>query len=464
MGKHIILIFGVFLIAIILAGTGFAQPISDNVYVSPTGSDDTGTGTEENPFQTVMFGIIHVTDAGTVHLDEGTYDKNIDENSKDNNITIEKNVTIQGAKKDTTIIDGKNLYSLFYIPGDYTVNIKDLTIQNCKPDNECGAIVVKHGTLNVINCNFVNNEADDVGGAIANSGTVTVTNSLFNNNKATNRGGAIFNYGGTLTVTGSTFTGNSANMGGAIFIYPGMVKLSGNNFLNNDGNGIYIGYFLRNSGTNGISTIEINVNRIVGNTPYGLYVNLVPVGALAAGSDMIGFQVDATNNWWGSNNDPRTLSNAIYDPLNYADTSKWLVLKVSAVPVSVVYGSTSLVTASVVFNNLGEDTSLIGHIPDGTPITITTDIGNVGSKSVTRYTAAGIVSTIFRADDGLGTAHIYALLDGFMTPLPAEVVVTAASSVSAKTVPMQATGTPLLPLLVAAILMVGGVILPGRKK
>ena len=470
MKKLTVMILTTFLFAVVIAGTGFAYPSSDEVYISPTGSDDTGTGTEGDPFQTIMYGISHVSPNGTVYMDAGTYDKNINTASKDNNISIDRNVTIQGSGKDKTFIDGNSLYRIFYIAGNLQVTLKDLTIQNAgfNFNSESGAITLKTGTLNIINCNFINNKAEGVGGAIASSGTLTVNNCLFENNQATTAGGVIFNYndyGGTLTVTDSTFTGNSAPVGGGIFTYPATVKLVGNNFVNNDGSGIYIGYLYRNSGTNGVSTFEINVNRIVGNTPYGLYVNITPVGALAAGSDEITYPIDATNNWWGSNNDPRTLSDAIYDPQNYADTSKWLVLKISATPASVAYGSTSLVTASVIYNNLGEDTSSIGHIPNGTPITITTDIGNVGSKSVTRYTASGIVTTIFRADDGLGTAHIYALLDGFKTPVPAEVVVTsAASSVSAGTVEMQATGAPLLPLLVAVLLMVSGTILPVKKK
>lgn len=467
MKRLTLILLTTFLFAITIAGTGFAQPVGDDVYVSPTGSDDTGAGTEDDPFQTIMFGINHVADDGTVHLDEGTYDKHIDDDSKDNDISIEKDVTIQGAGKDQTFIDGNSLYQIFSIKGDYTVTLKDLTIQNCDPNTDGGAIILKDGTLNLINCNFINNAADSSGGAIASSGTLTVTNCYFNNNQATGTGGAISNFG-ILTVTGSTFTGNSANQGGAIFTYPGTVNVIGNNFLDNGGNAITIYPTAAGGEAAGAPTISynVNVNRIVGNTPYGLYIYLDDLINGAAASDSIPITlIDATNNWWGSNNDPRTLSDAIYDPLNYADTSKWLVLKIGANPSNILYGSTSLVTSSVIYNNLGEDTSSIGHIPDGTPLTIITNIGNVGSKSVTLYTASGIVSAILRANDGLGIAHLYAILDGFTTPLPALVEITAAAtSVSAKTVGMQVTGAPLVPLLLAVLLMMGGMVIPRMKK
>jgi hypothetical protein len=141
-----------------------------------------------------------------------------------------------------------------------------------------------------------------------------------------------------------------------------------------------------------------------------------------------------------------------------------LVLGINSNPTSVTFGSTSLITASVIYNNLGEDTSSIGNIPDGTPITITTDIGNVGSKSVTLYTAGGIVSAILRANDGLGIAHLYAILDGFSTPLPAQVIVTAAaSSVSVKTIGMQETGTPIIPIVLGILMVLGGIFNTSKK-
>lgn len=159
------------------------------------------------------------------------------------------------------------------------------------------------------------------------------------------------------------------------------------------------------------------------------------------------------------------MPSAIYDPNNFADTSKWLVLKVSANPHNVAFGGTSLVTASVIYNNLGEDTSSIGHIPDGTPITLTTDIGNVGSKQVTRYTVGGIVTTILRANDGLGIAHVYAILDGFMTPVPAQVVIVEAASVKtlSKTIGMQKTGTPLVPIVLALLMVLGGIFSSSKR-
>lgn len=463
MKKQTLLLLATFLLALALAGSSYAIPASD-VYVSPDGNDNTGTGTVDNPFQTVGKGIDSSV-GGTVYLAAGTYDQDNGGVHTDYGINIEKDVTIQGAGKDKTFIDANGMDRIFRIADGYTVTIKDLTLMNGDA-SKGGAIKVRPGaTLNVVNCNLRDNCADQ-GGAIYNFGTTTVTNSLFENNEVLPNfsGGAIYTqYGSSLTVKGSTFTGNKdiSDHGGAIFATGSvMLQLIGNNFLNNIGNAIYIDYMPTRNGPPSAS-YTINVNRIVGNTPYGLYISTLINKVAAAGENGIIHPIDATNNWWGSNNDPRTLTSAIYDPDNFADTSKWLVLKVSAKPNNVVFRGTSLVTASVIYNNLGEDTSSIGHIPDGTPITITTDIGNVGSKQVTRYTVGGIVTTILRANDGTGIAHIYAILDGFMTPLPAEVVVVAAAG--AQTVGMQETGTPLAPIVLAILMVLGGISSTSKK-
>lgn len=465
--KQTLLVLTAFLVAVAISGASYANGMTD-VYVSPDGDDTTGTGDETDPFETVGKGIDTVTAGGTVNLAAGTYDQDNGGVSTDYGINIAKDLTIQGAGKDQTFIDAMGLDRIFRIDNGYTVTLKDLTIMNGDTSGKGGAVKVRPGsTLNIINCNFIDNTADE-GGAIYNFGTTTATNCLFQGNVAEGEdsGGAIYSdCGSTLTVTGSTFQDNTAITGGAIYATGSvMLLLIGNNFLNNNGNAIYIDYFPFTSGAAGAPSYTININRIVGNVAYGLYLNTPIIQNGAAAGDNGIYPIDATNNWWGSNNDPRTMPGTIYDPMNFADTTKWLVLKIGANPNSVPFGSTSMVTASVIYNNLGEDTSSIGHIPDGTPITITTDIGNVGSKSVTLYTAGGIVTTILRANDGLGTANLFAILDGFRTPLPAQVVITAAAStVSAQTIGMQETGLPILPIVLALVMVLGG-LYGGQRK
>ena len=98
-------------------------------------------------------------------------------------------------------------------------------------------------------------------------------------------------------------------------------------------------------------------------------------------------------------------------------------------------------------------------------VTITTDIGNVGSKSVSVPTVAGIATATLRANEGWGIAHLFAILDGFMTPVPAQVTIAqpASTTVNAKTIGMQTTGLPLASIVLAILMVMGGLLTARRK-
>jgi hypothetical protein len=139
-------------------------------------------------------------------------------------LTIDKGMTIDGTGHSVVISGDKNGNAgadpgdvrVFNVNSGVTANLNNLTIATGYAAN--GAGISNAGTLNVTNCTFSNNKADDaLGGGIYNSGALNVTNSTFSNNRAdADDGGAIFN-NGTLTVTNSTFSGNSASLGGGIF-------------------------------------------------------------------------------------------------------------------------------------------------------------------------------------------------------------------------------------------------------
>lgn len=316
-----------------------------------------------------------------------------------------------------------------------------------------------------------------VGGGIYCIQDLTLINSIISNNLAGaggastgtpggvgGDGGGIYIASQSTTITGSHITGNRAGAGGTgtitgskglgdgIYLVGYNYLIKGNNIINNFGTGIYIPYYPPNPENSIVWSMHINFNRIVENTLYGLYI---PRESPAGAGDSMPY-IDATNNWWGSNSNPRSLSKAVYDPNNYAKTNPWLVLSISTYPTSVAIGGISVVTANVIYNNLGEDTSSLGHIPDGTPITITTDLGNVGSKQVTKYTINGIVTAVLRANEGSGIAHLYAILDGFRTPIPATVTIGGVSEVGAKTIGMQKTGASVIPAVLAFLLVVSG--------
>jgi len=142
------------------------------------------------------------------------------------NLTVSKNLTIQGQGATNTAVDGTGISgSVFTISAGVTATIQDITVRN-------GSTLL-------------------LGGGIFNRGTVTISNITLSGNSA-GYGGGIFNGIGstvtisnsTLTISNSTISGNSAGYGGGIFNGIGSTVtisnsiLSGNSATSGIGGGI----------------------------------------------------------------------------------------------------------------------------------------------------------------------------------------------------------------------------------
>jgi hypothetical protein len=168
--------------------------------------------------------------------------------------------------------------------------------------------------------------------------------------------------------------------------------------------------------------LEAHFNRIVGNGQAFIHFN--PAGTF-----------NATNNWFGCNAGPNMSGCDSFSTAVNVDTDPWLVLGLSASPDHIVTGGTSALLADVTRNSAGDATSLSGHIPNGTEIRFETDLGAVGSKQVTKPTAAGRAEATLSANEGIGTAHVSARADNQTV----DTVVTITSAASATPTP---TPTP----------------------
>ena len=156
MKQKIILLASVFILAIIMSGAVSATPQHDQIYVSPDGDDNNDGLTPETAVQTINVGINKVADNGLVNLGPGTYNKNINGDSKDVDIKISKNLTLQGSGKGSTIIDAQGNSQIFDIDYDLIVLITGITFKNGKFDNSGGAIS-SDATLTVKDCELKNN-------------------------------------------------------------------------------------------------------------------------------------------------------------------------------------------------------------------------------------------------------------------------------------------------------------------
>jgi len=210
------------------------------------------------------------------------------------NLSIPFNLTLNGAKAATTIVNGTNTANVFTVGAGISLALTNLTIKNGVGYSGGGG-VDNSGTLTVKKSNFYVNTALSGGailntgmatisntnlsgnspyffghnascGAIDNRGTMTISASTFFNNYANNNvtaGGAICN-GGTLAISGTTFStnssqGNNSGSGGAIYNYAGILSVTNSTFSQNSatttGGAIY-----SNGGTVQISNSTFGTN------------------------------------------------------------------------------------------------------------------------------------------------------------------------------------------------------------
>ena len=160
-------------------------------------------------------------------------------------LDLEGDITIEGADKDTTVIDGGGIGRVLHIFEDSTVHISGVTIQNGNTTG--GGGILNRGTLELADSAVSGNRASSDGGGIFNrDGTVTLNNSEITDNEAGGDGGGIFDsIDGTLMLDNSEITDNEAgDDGGGIFsAVRGTLTLDNSeitdNEAGNDGGGIF---------------------------------------------------------------------------------------------------------------------------------------------------------------------------------------------------------------------------------
>ena len=146
------------------------------------------------------------------------------------------------------------------------------------------------------------------------------------------------------------------------------------------------------------SSADINFNRITGNSLYGLYTEFNST-------------INATNNWWGSNNPIIALTNRsdIYIANGTATYDPWLILNIITTNINQNSSQYPVVTADITHNSAGEDTSSQGNIPDDIPVSFITSLGTITGVA---YTKNGKANTTFNPGTATsGVANIAATMD-----------------------------------------------------
>jgi parallel beta-helix repeat protein len=307
----------------------------------------------------------------TIWLEKSTYLENVVINKK---VTIrpisDLNVTIQALNSSLPI---------------FTINIggNGTTIQDLILNGSTGnaGIYINNSNENQILGNNITNSNNGI--YIYNSKENVISGNNILNNSVN---GVLISTGSENEISSNKITSNAF---AGINIQNSDKNRICSNILSNNMDGIY----LNNSST------EVHFNQIVGNSRYGLY-------NLGNGT------VNATNNWWGSNNpivsstNPSDINiaggNVTYNP--------WLILSINSSTDRSDRNGTYYnyqITADLTHNNQGNDTSSDGNIPDDIPVYFNSTIGTINTSGSTKKGKAELKLTSTTS----GTANVSATLD-----------------------------------------------------
>jgi predicted outer membrane repeat protein len=181
-----------------------------------------------------------------------------EDDAQTGDLDITEDLTINGAGKTNTILDGNGLDYVIETQTSANAHISDvtirggspagvrtyggpLTLENSRVRNNSGNGIVVWSTLTMIDSRIYNNVTATGGGGLFIYGTAILINSLISDNTAGQSGGGIFSQG-TLILVNSTVTNNSTTLdGGGIFTAAGTTNLYNvtitNNTADSDGNG-----------------------------------------------------------------------------------------------------------------------------------------------------------------------------------------------------------------------------------
>ena len=335
----------------------------EEIYVSPNGNNSNSGLDWDNAVMDIETALSLIDDGGTIYVDEGTtYTA-----SGTSGISIAKNVDIVG-KNNNVVIDANNAGIIFNI-GAYNVNLANLTLINGNANSfasKRGAAIFADGTtLNINNCNFINNTAgpSSYGGAInLISTSTTINNSTFDGNTAYYAGGAINaeNTNILLDISNSVFANNrvlntGSAYGGAVCSY-GTANIDKSTFYNN-------------TCPNGASINQYDGALTVTNSILLDGVNGVTIKDASLASCSV------ENSWWG-NNDTNKVDNPKTLGYTNDDVESYLVLNTTVSTNDLLVGNSASIILDLTKN---QNDVVVGNIPD-LPVHITAQKGNVAKN------------------------------------------------------------------------------------
>jgi len=235
------------------------------IYVAKNGTDRNDGLSPAHPKRNIVNAIESAKPVDRIVVGAGIYQ---------DNLVINKNLTLIGNNQETTIIDGNHVGNCIKIVSNTTVKISGFTIKNGTQGRDLydtfGGGINNWGNLTLENSTIRDNTAVGAAG-IYNQGTISINRVTIRNNHAdSDFGGGIFNDRGNLTLKNSTITDNTAYHGGGIYNY-GVISSSRVTIRNNHANnGEGRGGGIRNGGTITMEDSEI-MDNVAGSEGGGVY-------------------------------------------------------------------------------------------------------------------------------------------------------------------------------------------------
>lgn len=219
MKKHSAILPG---LGLVFALAAMAQPRT--IYVSTTGDDTTGDGSESAPYRTIQKGIDQAADSGdTVQVTAGTYRENL--------VWSTKSPVLQGAGAGSTLVDGDvdedgtgdgRCLRLTNVPN--TARVEGFTFQNGKAAGG-GGLYLDHSHLtvahNTVAYNITSGGTGQGGGLYLGSSNATLDHNTISDNYSGDwhSGGGLYVSGGSPLLIGNIISGNRAFYnGGGVFL------------------------------------------------------------------------------------------------------------------------------------------------------------------------------------------------------------------------------------------------------
>jgi hypothetical protein len=109
------------------------EPIDNDLYVSPTGSNSNSGLTPDDPLQSINYALSSIVSESlnphTIFLEDGTYSKSL--NGQAFPLNLRGYVSIEGESMENTILDAENLSAFLYcMDNDSNMSIKNLKLIN----------------------------------------------------------------------------------------------------------------------------------------------------------------------------------------------------------------------------------------------------------------------------------------------------------------------------------------------